>query len=80
MLHAHFKSEQELHFLISKSIVEVMIADLLLNPEDVEGCTHQNTLVSDIEQDKYLVTIKKLKMFSLVIGFIALGASFLYGN
>ncbi len=79
MLHAHFKSEQELHFLISKSIVEVIIADLLLHPEDVEGCTHQNTLVSDIEQDqdKYPVTIKTLKRFSLVIGFIALGASFL---
>lgn len=80
-----FEVKKEL-CLINKSIVEVIIVDLLFHLEDVKGCTHARALSLSsplyqdenqavIEQDKKLVTIKTLKRFSLVVGWIVLGAS-----
>ncbi|KAH6573087.1 hypothetical protein BASA62_003121 [Batrachochytrium salamandrivorans] len=61
-LAAHFEREGMLRFLINKSIVEVIIGNLMFHPDDVD--------------DAYVVEIKTPKRFSLVVGCVALGASF----
>ncbi|KAI8895523.1 hypothetical protein BC833DRAFT_567403 [Globomyces pollinis-pini] len=84
---SHFELEGVIRFLINKSIVEVIIGDLLFHPDDINECTHARALSlfklsevaddgSDSERDIYVVTIKTSKRFSLVVGCVALGASF----
>ena len=86
-LESHFEFGGALRFLVNKSIVEVIIGDLLFHPDDINGCTHARALSlfeplevadddNDVEQDMYVVTIKTAKRFSLVVGCVALGASF----
>ncbi|KAH6601738.1 hypothetical protein BASA61_001822 [Batrachochytrium salamandrivorans] len=90
-LAAHFEREGMLRFLINKSIVEVIIGNLMFHPDDVDGCTISRALSLfkrleadddagandvDVNQDAYVVEIKTPKRFSLVVGCVALGASF----
>ena len=90
-LESHFESEGALRFFINRSIVEVIIGNLLFHPAVNEGCTGSRALRlfhlldqddddNDVEEDMYVVTIKIAKRFSLVIGCVALGASFHMAN
>ena len=90
-LTAHFERESVLRFLINKSIVDVIIGNLLFHPDDVDGCIFSRALSlfkrleadddagangTDLNQDAYIVEINTPKRFSLVVGCVALGASF----
>ena len=87
-LESHFERDGAVHFTINESIVKVIIGDLLFHPDDLEGCTHVRALKmfqrsesaavegSDGPLTQYKVKINHSKRFSLVVGVVALGASF----
>ncbi len=75
--------------MVNKSIVEVIIGEMLFHPDDMDGCTQARALrffepleftdddidVAGVEQDMYVATIKIVKRFSYV-GCVVFGASF----
>ncbi len=89
-LASDFELEGTLRFLVNKSIVKVIIGDMLVHPNGMDGCTQARALslfepldatdddidVAVVEQDMYVATIKTVKRSSLVVGCVALGASF----
>ena len=41
---AHFEYEGVIRFLINKSIVQVIVGELLFHPDDLESCTNKRAL------------------------------------
>ena len=84
---AHFEGGA-LQYLISKSIVEVIIGELLFHPDDVEGVTHsralshfklrsvENASDDDLQRDEYVVIVKTPQRFLLCIRYMGCGAAF----
>lgn len=89
-LHQYFGTEQiKMIFLINAPIVDVIIGDMLWDPEDVEGQTHANMMacfedVADESEaleggqglDRYRVVIKNRLQFFLGIDYLSAGLSF----
>ncbi|GMG17119.1 unnamed protein product [Phytophthora fragariaefolia] len=85
----HASNSSPLFFDLNKSIVEVIIGDLLFHPDDVGGISHERALalfeavgkdgeaVKDVsEAVRYIARVKTHRQFSLLVKFIAGGASF----
>lgn len=89
---AHFEGGDVIRFLVNKPIVEVIIGELLFHPDDFENVTHARALSlfkpleeagisSDVvldedTSDAYVAEVNGSKRFSLLVGCVALGASF----
>jgi len=90
MLHAHFGAKQvEKIFLINAPIVNVIIGQMLWDPEDVEGQTHASMIVcfrDGVDKmealldgqgyEGYSVVIKNRLQLFLAIDYLATGLSF----
>lgn len=88
-LRAHFDGETELLFTFERDIVRVLVADMLLDPED-EGAEQEaesalrfftvmeGSSDDDEEDDEkyYTVVIKSARLFHLISRFIARGVTF----
>jgi hypothetical protein len=84
-LDSHFDEEQSFSFLVNKSIVEVIIGQLLFHPDDVDGISHEQamSIFKRLEDESgvdnsadYTIYVNKFRQFSLCIKFIACGATF----
>lgn len=92
-LAAHFDGEKSLVFIINRDIVDVIIGDMLFNPDDEESAPTRERALNifkifadadmdnddgeqDLNRDAYKVEIKSSRLFNLIVGFIACGASF----
>jgi len=64
--------------IVSSSIVDVVIGDMLWHPTDMEGQTHENalSLFKRKEDGSYFVKITKSKQFLLVMHYVGRGMSF----
>ena len=78
-LTSHFEgSDGQLYFTINPDIVDGLISEVFLNPEDVQESVTCATAVFKGQDSAaaYCVQIKQIKMFRLVIHYVSLGASF----
>jgi len=91
-LFAHFESEGALTLTFNRDIVEDIVGDLLFDPDDeITQSTRERALAifralpdslssssadEELNRDAYRVTIKSVRLFNLVIGFVSKGASF----
>jgi hypothetical protein len=78
-LQAHFESGgSEMSIHLSAAIVDNVIGDLLFHPDDSESLTRQRAtaLFEPLAGGGYVVNIKIPKRFSMLVGAVALGASF----
>ena len=69
----------QLEFRIDQSIIDIIIAKMLWNPDDVGGQSHANALSLfkvDTTSSIYTVTVRKVKIFQLSIRFVGRGMSF----
>jgi hypothetical protein len=84
----HFEADDSLRFQVNRDIVDVIIGDLLFDPDDEDVALSRERALSlfrlseDVignvsnAQDAYTVTIKSSKQFRLAQRFVACGASF----
>jgi len=78
-LYAHFDiMEEHMNIKLNPAIVEDVIGGLLFHPDDAEGLTRKRalSLFTRTDDGGYVVVIKAPKRFSMLVGTIALGASF----
>ena len=75
---AHYGVAGELSFSIGASIVEDIIGGMLFHPDDVSGVAYEHalSLFKKQESGDYIATIKSSKMFSMLLGNVALGCTF----
>jgi hypothetical protein len=81
-LHAHFDGENAYVFSVSKDIVDVIIGDMLFDPDDDASTSTREKALSvfvvhqDPNRKDYQVKIRSARCFDLVVGFVAAGVSF----
>jgi hypothetical protein len=90
-LDARFETSDTLRFMIKKKIVESIIGGLLFHPDDIEGLTQTRALSlfrlnepgdgdpsnpNDLHAMNLSLRSRERKRFYLLIGCVALGASF----
>ena len=78
-LTSHFEgSDGQLYFTIDPEIVDVLILEVFLDPEDGQESVARATVVFKGKDGTaaYCVQIKQIKMFRLVIHYVSFGASF----
>ena len=64
---------------LEASIVDVIIGDMLWNPDDIEGVSYENAMQIfnwDNDNGVYVVTIARSVLFHLTIKFMTVGMSF----
>ena len=89
-LHTYFGAQQVCQrFLVNATVVNVIIGDMLWDPEDIDGETHAKMMhpfldfadaVKELEEgkgvDRYCIVIKNPAQFSLAIGYLKASCSF----
>lgn len=91
-LRVHFEGENALRFDIERDLVEVLIGDLLFDPEADDAVAERDSALrfftvlesseSDSESDSgdeekdFTIFIKSTRLFHLIVKFVARGASF----
>ena len=79
-LHHHYGVKQvQQRYLINAPIVEVIIGEMLWDPEDIDGFTHKNMMSSFKEGegcDRFCIEINNPVQFSLAIEYLQAGLSF----
>lgn len=91
-LRAHFDGENHIRFDVERDIVQVLVGDLLFDPEaegaavEKEAALRFFTVLEDSESESddededeekdYTVFIKSSRLFHLIVRFVARGASF----
>ena len=89
-LHTYFGAQQVCQrFLVNATVVNVIIGDMLWDPEDIDGETHAKMMrpfedfadaVEELEEgkgvDRYCIVIKNPAQFSLAIGYLKASCSF----